>query len=157
MTDFENTHYLASDTKDVKDFWCLAIATIIRKKLEAAKYFEDAKAVKVGAVLSEDEQERQYQERLESYYKLVGRPDAKKNRKSMVDIRAAQVYAESIDAEKLAGELKTEAEKHKNNKEKMAEFLKLLQEAEKEKERLDEEAKKMREIAEKNNEVRRRK
>jgi hypothetical protein len=127
VTDFQTAHHLAADTKDQKDFWCHAIANIIRKQLELAKYFEDVrKSVKV---LDEDMAEKQYQARLDNYYKTVGRPIDKQNRKSIIDIRAAQVMAEATaaagEAEKAKAERKEELKKEA---ERLAAEAKMLQE-----------------------------
>ena len=90
VTDFTTYHHLAADTKDVKEFWCHAIATVIRKQLELARYFEDSETKAVNM----DEAEKLYQQRLDNYYKTVQRPLSRQHRESFADRRAAQVLAE---------------------------------------------------------------
>jgi len=132
VTDFVTSHHLATDTKDQKDFWCHAIATVIRKQLELAKYFEEVrKSVKIADV---DLAEKQYQARLDNYYKTVGRPANKQNRKSVVDLRAAQILAEATEAAEKLEQANEAAEKER-----------LREEAE----RLAKEAQILREVAEK--------
>jgi len=103
VTDLVTAHHLATDTKDAKEFWMIAIANIIRKQLKEAKFFaEDQK-------LDEDEA---YQARLANYYKQVGRAPAQRH-KSIVDRRAAQLMAEAIEAETKLAQAKDAAERDK--------------------------------------------
>lgn len=124
VTDFNTVHRLAAESKDVKEFWCHTITTVIREKLNSAHYFDETR--KLVQKVDEDEADKEDEKKLQEYYKHVNRPKARQDRSSFIDFRAAQVYAEAQEAAKEAEAAKA-TEWEKKEAERLAEMAKTLQ------------------------------